>query len=432
MKIAFIGDVHGKIDLMYESLSEIKRSFNYDVEAIIQIGDFHAIRGKSDLKFFPVPEKHRSLGDFHYYYQKGEVPIKTYFIGGNHDNNHWHSEHPEGHELVKNLRYLGRSGVKSFDGVNIGWISGNYSEIGFNEAKRKRVKYNHFTKKDVNKLINLGERVDILLFHEWPSIRSLESGIVYESVSHFDNLKFALGRNIGSQEIYNVVKKLKPKYVFAGHAHIPLDLELIIDGSKTRFIALDKLRDFKNIIYTLDTDNMNINYYILQKGKSLEDFIDENANLREAFNSLESDKLDKARELSEQFLLESYSNEVRSLAHYCIGVSHFKEVIDGNTTNLDISVLHLKKSIEFLSHADAHLLLGHALRCQLADIFDKKSFGKLSLIEMLAKNSISAFQTAAGLNKSYMIEAEESIKNLKEITYSASEQLVINDASLTN
>ena len=418
MKIAIVGDVHGRINEMYKHVSNIENALNLNLGTIIQIGDFHAIRDENDLRFFPAPEKYRKLGDFPSYFQRGKVPIKTYFIGGNHDNNHWHSEHPKGHELIRDLHYLGRSGIKSFNGINIGWISGNYSEVGFNGKKRKKVKYNHFTREDVDKLVSSGEKVDILLFHDWPSIRNLNNSIIEGSISHPDNLEFALKRNFGSQELYDVVKELKPKYVFAGHIHMPLDLEAIVDGSKIRFIALDKLRDSKNTIYTLDTNNISINHYIIEKGY-LTDPIKGIPNLEKAFSYLESNRLEEARKLSEPFLSKTYSNEVRSFAHYFIGTSYFKEVMNGDVTNLDNSVFHLKESTNLLNHADSYLLLGNVLRHKLICLFDEKSFGQLSIIEKLAKNSVSAFQTAARLNKSYTSQAEEAIKDLNGIVDSA-------------
>ena len=71
MKIAFVGDVHGRINHMYELVSQTVRAFDYNVRAILQVGDFHAIRNEEDLKHFPVPEKHRVLGDFPSYFQIG-------------------------------------------------------------------------------------------------------------------------------------------------------------------------------------------------------------------------------------------------------------------------------------------------------------------------------------------------------------------------
>ncbi|MEK6872414.1 MAG: metallophosphoesterase [Nanoarchaeota archaeon] len=263
MKLAFIGDIHGKVNQMYEQVSTIEERDNLDLDAIIQVGDFHAIRNEEDLKFFQASEKYRSVGDFPLFYNKGEVPKKTYFIGGNHDNNHWHSEYPNGYELIKDLHYLGRSGVRNFNDINIGFISGNYSEKGFYGNKKRR-KYNHFTKRDVDNLLNnlnSEEKVDIMVFHDWPSIRKLKEHIVGERFYNH-NLEYVLKRNFGSQEIYDVIKKIKPKYVFAGHIHIPIDIEIVIDNSKIRFIALDKLKDLESSIYVLDTESLEVNKYL--------------------------------------------------------------------------------------------------------------------------------------------------------------------------
>ncbi|MEK6914512.1 MAG: hypothetical protein AABW83_02570 [Nanoarchaeota archaeon] len=179
MEIAFIGDVHGKIDLMYSLISDIRRTHDHNVDSVFQIGDFHAIRDKDDLKHFPVKEKYRTLGDFPKYFEGGRVPIKTYFIGGNHENNFWHSQHPEGHELIGGLNYLGRSGIKNIQDINLAWVSGNYSKKDFSESNSKKRKYNHFTKEDLDIILHQsnGEKIDVLMLHDWPAIRELEKHI---------------------------------------------------------------------------------------------------------------------------------------------------------------------------------------------------------------------------------------------------------------
>jgi len=241
MKIAIVGDIHGDLKQMYDAVSYTGADF------ILQLGDFHAIRDEADLNRFPIPQKHRKLGDFPDFYNKGEVPIPTFFISGNHDNAYWHSEHPEGKELITNLNYLGRSGVGEFGGLKVGWVSGNYSPKGF-EGSKKPPKYNHFTKEDVKKLIALKEGVDVLLFHDWPSIQDLEKKVVEGSVSNPEVFQQTVRRNLGSHELYDVVEEIKPSYVFAGHVHMPLDLKADFDGSQTRFVALGK-----HSIHILDT-----------------------------------------------------------------------------------------------------------------------------------------------------------------------------------
>ena len=136
MKLAIMGDVHGKIKQMYDSVSYVEQAFGKNIDAVLQVGDFQAVRDEKDLARMAIPGKYKVTGDYPDYHNEGVVPKRTFFIGGNHDNDHWHREHPEGHELVEGLSYLGRSGVMDLSGTNVAWISGNYSEQSF-EGIRK-------------------------------------------------------------------------------------------------------------------------------------------------------------------------------------------------------------------------------------------------------------------------------------------------------
>mgnify|MGYP001559971968 CR=1 FL=1 len=68
MRIAFIGDLHGAVELMYRSVEKLK-SIEDHIDVLFQIGDFQAIRDKKDLSHFPVPERHKSLGDYHLFHE---------------------------------------------------------------------------------------------------------------------------------------------------------------------------------------------------------------------------------------------------------------------------------------------------------------------------------------------------------------------------
>jgi len=131
MKIAVVGDIHGLQRQMYEAVSDL------DVDMILQVGDFQAVRDQKDLTRLQVPGRYKQLGEYPYYHAQGQVPINTWFIGGNHDNDYWHSAFPQGHELITGLHYLGRAGVKKFDDLVVGWISGNYSPKSYIGTRKK-------------------------------------------------------------------------------------------------------------------------------------------------------------------------------------------------------------------------------------------------------------------------------------------------------
>ena len=78
MKIAIVGDVHGNINKMYSNILEIGANLKEEIDRIYQLGEFHAIRDKRDLNRFHAPLKHRAMGSFHNYYEKGIEPMDTY------------------------------------------------------------------------------------------------------------------------------------------------------------------------------------------------------------------------------------------------------------------------------------------------------------------------------------------------------------------
>jgi len=306
MKIAIVGDVHGKIGQMYRSILDIEESNRTEIDLILQLGDFQATRDERDLRYLSGPHKYRKLGDFPEFHEKGKVPKKTFFIGGNHENNYWHKQHPGGNQLVENLFYLGRSGIKAIGDLKMAWISGNYSPKDYSADNPK--KYHHFTEKDVQKVLKQQEGVDVLLLHDWPSIRELAKDVDPDTVSNHETLSQAMNRDLGSTELYELVRRLRPKYVFAGHVHMPLDLEAKIEETDIRFIALNKLEFQDSSIYLLDTDNLEITN-VSRKKQNLFDILkeEERRRIQPGFGFLEEDSLTEAIGVFERILSNSPS-----------------------------------------------------------------------------------------------------------------------------
>ena len=261
-KIALVGDIHGDIEQMYKDIQDAEKNSSLKIDSILQVGDFHAIRDEYDLKRFPAPARHRKMGEFSKYYREGEVPKKTFFIGGNHENNYWLSEFPEGKEIIHNLFYLGRAGVKEIENIKVGWVSGNYSPTSY--AKTKGGGYNHFKSEDMQAVINKKENIDVLLLHDWPSMKGLKDYIVNGTVSDPEAMEYSLRRGFGSNELLGLVKEVKPKYIFCGHMHLPLDLEVMFDKSKIKFVSLNRLGR-KNSIALLDTDTLKSDFIPKEK-----------------------------------------------------------------------------------------------------------------------------------------------------------------------
>ena len=85
LNVAVVGCGHGELDVLYETVEEMRRA-GERVDALIVCGDFQAARNETDLASMAVPDKYRKMGDFHRFYS-GEVraPVLTLLIGGNHE-----------------------------------------------------------------------------------------------------------------------------------------------------------------------------------------------------------------------------------------------------------------------------------------------------------------------------------------------------------
>lgn len=258
MVIIIAGDIHGSLDKMYERISRVEKEQGTKIDLVVQLGDFQAVRNENDLKNIHVPEKHRKLGDFHRYFDAQQVPVKTYFIGGNHENNSWLSEYEGKSEIIKNLYYLGRSGFCEENGVRIGWVSGNYSPKDYD--RDGKVKYNHFTMNDL-KTLEAAPQIDLLFFHDWPSVENLAPFIDRDSVLPDQAvLDRQIKRKLGCEPLYQLVSRMKPQFVFAGHIHNLLMFSAKIEEKTTRFVFLNRI-EWENSLAMLDTSRWVISVF---------------------------------------------------------------------------------------------------------------------------------------------------------------------------
>lgn len=204
--LAFAADIHGEWRRLYENLPQ-------EVEAVFICGDAEMVRSEEDLALIPAPKKHLKLGDFHFFWERGEVPVPTYVLLGNHEPYLWLWEYEKNGptEVIKNLWVLARSGVIELCGLKIAYLGRVFAHNTYFEGrawdpeKDKRSKKSklagRFTPEDVERLISEAakvEDVDVLALHENPNC-----------------CKDARGR-----EVYrDIVELVRPKLIICGHMH---------------------------------------------------------------------------------------------------------------------------------------------------------------------------------------------------------------------
>lgn len=245
MKLAFIGDIHGRHLLVSKTLKELK------VDLAFQVGDFKAICREEDLKFFPSPEKYKNIGEFPLFFNgKESYPCPVYFIHGNHENvNLLFPIFQNGGEIISNVHYLGRSGIKDIKGLKIAYLSGVYAKSVW-ESRRNEYEKNlpnlpnerilknllYFYPKEIEKIYNdrltFSEDIDLLLLHDWP---------------------YPFDLRCANLPAGKIMEYLHPKYVICGHYHQFKEEEILWQNGKiSKLYALEEVEENKKWIKIMD------------------------------------------------------------------------------------------------------------------------------------------------------------------------------------
>ncbi|KIJ95646.1 hypothetical protein K443DRAFT_682865 [Laccaria amethystina LaAM-08-1] len=288
MKIAIEGCCHGELDAIYSQLALLESQSRYKVDLLLICGDFEAFRNHKDLQVMESPEKYKVMKVFHQYYSgQKKAPVLTIVIGGNHEASNYFWELYHGGWLAPNIYFLGHAGCVQVNGIRIAGMSGIYKAGDYRLGYYERLPYDqrsmrsiyHTRQYNVNRLVHL-TNPDIFLSHDWP-----------QSIEHHGNLKTLLklrpgfrasvnADTLGSPPLMMLLKRLKPKWWFAGHMHVRFEAEvkhardaegtqrgergkqnqmagvgkekeIQDDKQTTKFLALDKClpgRDFLEVI----------------------------------------------------------------------------------------------------------------------------------------------------------------------------------------
>jgi lariat debranching enzyme len=274
MKIAIEGCCHGELQKIYETLVFIEQKHHISIDLLICCGDFQSVRDNNDLDSLNCPQKYRELKDFHLYYSgKLKAPIKTLFIGGNHEASTYLFENYHGGWVCENIYFMGYSGVIQFGGLTIGGISGIYKNFDFRSGYHEKLPFDdsgirsicHVREYEVFKLLQYKKPIDIFLSHDWPT-NITNYGNVDELLAHKQHFRQDIQNGeLGSKASEKLLWKLKPYYWFSGHMHCKFTAVVQHDNNEvTKFLALDKClpnRDFLQILdMEANTDDRNLYY----------------------------------------------------------------------------------------------------------------------------------------------------------------------------
>lgn len=243
---AWFGDLHGNLNTMWDIALKLQERTGIQLDWIFQVGDFGIFPREDRLD--PPSRKHAenhgysveiAIGDFPDVLSgKIKVPIPTYFIRGNHEDQEfllnlererkgYCLRHPI--EIVPNLFYVPDGCVFQIDGIRIAGWGGCWGKNTWdmdywspqrlasnNKGYTRRL--NHMTRDVFERLIR--ERFDILATHDSPigtgiqGMPNPEGSLLDPETMSEDNPE---GK--GVPYIRELIETVRPKYHFSGHWH---------------------------------------------------------------------------------------------------------------------------------------------------------------------------------------------------------------------
>ena len=266
--VAFFGDTHGNLKLMWELAIQWEKQNNQKLSYIFQVGDFgiwpaidrldpptvnHAKNHGYTLKI--------AMGDFpEVFLGEYKIPIPTYFIRGNHEDQEFlmtfekkhRKENPTDYltkpiEICPNLFYvpdghiitLGPSRIAGWGGC-WGKKTWEMEYWGTVRAARNKQGYarrlNHMTRDIYERLLR--EEFDILVTHDAPTGSGVQ-GMLNPSSSNLDPESISEGTSEGTGVPYirKLIEEIQPLYQFNGHWH---EFQYNVFGSTEAYV-LDKV-----------------------------------------------------------------------------------------------------------------------------------------------------------------------------------------------
>lgn len=276
INIAIQGCSHGELTKIYSQIEKMEKETNEKIDLLICCGDFQSIRNKGDLACMSVPNKYKKMGDFYMYYNgEKKAPIKTIFVGGNHEASNYLWELPYGGWVADNIYYMGYSNSIIYKGIRISGISGIYKEYNYEYNHYERPPFTNETLKsiyhsrsiDIYRLSLLPKnKIDIFISHDWPT-----NVYNYNDITDLLKIKPYFKEQIdlntlGDPYKFELLKNIQPKNWVSAHLHCYFESKIVHNDTNetTNFLALDKCiknRCFLKIINIDITEEKNNDLY---------------------------------------------------------------------------------------------------------------------------------------------------------------------------
>lgn len=289
IRLAIEGCGHGTLHAIYASIEEACKQKGWPgVDLLIIGGDFQSVRNAFDLNCVSMPQKYRSMCDFHEYYSGQRLaPYLTVFVGGNHEASNYLFELYYGGWVAPNIYYMGAANVLSLGPLRIAGMSGIWKGFDYRKSHHERVPYNesdlrsvyHVREIDTRKLLQIRTQVDVGISHDWPQGVEWKGNWkrLFNRKKHFE--RDARDGRLGSVAAKQVMKRLRPRYWFSAHLHC-------------KFAAVVKHSDGQTTQAQLPLSNETSSFPTGSKNEDEMDLNDEEAVEGTARPSKNSDEID--------------------------------------------------------------------------------------------------------------------------------------------
>ena len=137
-----------------------------------------------------------------------------------------------------------------------------------------------------------------------------------------------------------------------------------------------------------------------------------------AFRYLKDDDLNNAMGIFKHITSGKFSEEAKYFGNYGLGVAYTKRTRRAGFTDIrpiDLSIEHLRKSTGKIDYADAHLMLGNALKDKIHFVSAKEvtTNEKDKRLLVMIDEAIGEFKRAARLNNNFASQSEQEISYLE-------------------
>ena len=172
LTVAVFGDVHGRQIEMYQRVAQFHRPIDW----VLQVGDFETHRDMADVASKTGPEKYRVLGQFPELVTRGQAPVPTLFIGGNHEAYRWLDAHDAGFTFPLSFKEICSLTGNMPISVIASWM-GKFREIVLEPIQRQLLSsfaegFGAVTNRSSIRMCGTTQAMDIIEGRQWLSTRS--------------------------------------------------------------------------------------------------------------------------------------------------------------------------------------------------------------------------------------------------------------------